>query len=224
MNRSTFDIDSRFEKESSAYLFKSSLFHNEVLNLISAVSEKEFQIKGIDAVALVNGKLASVDIKAVAGVLPTFSQEMRNTKSGKIGWLLNNELLTDYYLFVYHKIKNGTGVYSEDKKNLTKDNIKYTKAILISKLEVQNIILSELGLKDINQLRTLIDRYVIPAYKKTGVTKITYNPETNKIKPYGREDVYFVVSDKIYEQPVNCIIKRRLLESHATQVFEIEEK
>ena len=60
--------------------------------------------------------------------------------------------------------------------------------------------------------------------KTNHTTKMIYNSYHKCIeKKHGPSNVYFVVSDKIHEKPVNCIIRRELLEKHALKVWEIEE-
>lgn len=92
MVQSKFFIDKQFEQESWAYLKESEIFYNDCMKLIAEVKQREFQKMGMDTVCLINGEVKTVDVKAMAGVLPTFSQELKNITSGNIGWLLNDEL------------------------------------------------------------------------------------------------------------------------------------
>ena len=221
MVQSKFFIDKQFEQESWAYLKESEIFYNDCMKLIAEVKQREFQKMGMDTVCLINGEVKTVDVKAMAGVLPTFSQELKNITSGNIGWLLNDELKTDYYLFVYHLIEGGTGNYSRDKALLTRENIKYTKAILIEKEKILEIIKESIGLNK-EELRELTQS-IETEFKETGETKFQY--KDNHLIPYkkGQERCYFVVSKYIKEQPINCIVRRDALEENALKVFEIKE-
>ena len=222
---SLYNTDKKFEEESFKYLKKTEIFYNDTMKLISEIKEREFQKMGMDTICLINNQVKVVDVKAMSGYIPTFSQELFNINSQRIGWLLNNSLKTDYYLLVYHVLDESiaTHNYSKDKKLLTNENIAYTKAILISKKEIFNIITNETSLSSYDLEYVLLDE-IIPEYKTNHTTKMIYNSYHKCIeKKHGPSNVYFVVSDKIHEKPVNCIIRRELLEKHALKVWEIEE-
>lgn len=215
---SKFFIDKHFEEESFEYLKKSHIFYNDDMKLIAEVKQREFQKLGMDTICLINGEVKTVDIKAMASVIPTFSQELKNITSGKIGWLINDDLKTDYYLYTYHRVKDGTGNYSKDKYLLNRNNIEYTKSILVKKADVLGIIYDTLGL-DKNGLKDLTEE-IEKAYKKTGKTKFVYK-DGELVATYNTSNFpcYFVVSKYIKEKPINCIIRRSELE-RVGKVFE----
>lgn len=94
---SLYNTDKKFEEESFKYLKKTEIFYNDTMKLISEIKEREFQKMGMDTICLINNQVKVVDVKAMAGYIPTFSQELFNINSQRIGWLLNNSLKTDYY-------------------------------------------------------------------------------------------------------------------------------
>lgn len=225
---SSFLTDKRLEEASMAYIeSKPEIIHCDTFKLIAKVPQKEFQKMGMDAVALVNGEIKTVDFKCMAGLLNTFSQELINITSGRLGWLLNNELKTDYYIYVYHVLQAeiSTGFYGYDKKIITPQNIKYTKAILIPKQKVLEIIEKDLNLP-IHEVKDMIFDEIIPEYEKTQRTRFYYHPQNNQIrfsKSNHTSQCYFVISNKIHEQPLNIIVPRKLLEENATKIWEITE-
>lgn len=222
---SLFFKDKKFEEESFKYLKDTEIFHNDTMKLIAEIKEREFQKMGMDTICLIDNEVKVVDVKAMAGLIPTFSQELYNINSNKIGWLLNKELKTDYYLLVYHVLDEtvATHNYSKDKNLLTKDNIAYTKAILIAKEKIFKIIEEETSINE-DKLEDLLFEQIIPEYKTNKTTKMIYNKNHKCVeKKRTPADVYFVISDKIHEKPVNCIIRRDKLEEYALKVWEIEE-
>ena len=87
---SLYNTDKKFEEESFKYLKKTEIFYNDTMKLISEIKEREFQKMGMDTICLINNQVKVVDVKAMAGYIPTFSQELFNINSQRIGWLLNN--------------------------------------------------------------------------------------------------------------------------------------
>ena len=55
------------------------------MKLISEIKEREFQKMGMDTICLINNQVKVVDVKAMAGYIPTFSQELFNINSQRIG-------------------------------------------------------------------------------------------------------------------------------------------
>lgn len=226
---SSFHTDKRLEESSLKYIeSKQEIIHCDELKLIAKVPQKEFQKMGMDAICLVNNKVSVVDFKCMAGLLKTFSQELLNITSGRLGWLLNNELKTDYYMYIYHVLKSevSSGYYGYDKKIITPENIKYTKAILISKKDVLDIIKEDTGLTSDKIKDFMYDR-IIPVFEETGKNKFYYHKEKDKLfatKANGTSNCYFVISDKIHEKPLNIIIPRKLLEEKAVKIWEITEE
>lgn len=226
--QSTFLTDKRLEEASLSYIeSKPEIIHCDELKLIAKVPQREFQVMGMDAVCLVNNSVAVVDFKCMAGLLNTFSQELININSGRVGWLLNDELKTDYYMYIYHVLKAeySSGYYGYDKKIITPTNIKYTKAILIPKKEVLKIIESDFDM-NMNEIKELMYSRIIPEFEKDGRTRF-YIGQDKTIK-YSKSDktaqCYFVISDKIKEKPLNIIVPRKLLEQNAIKVWEITEQ
>ena len=226
--QSTFLTDKKLEEASLKYIeSKPEIIHCNELKLIAKVPQKEFQVMGMDAVCLVNNSVAVVDFKCMAGLLNTFSQELININSGRLGWLLNDELKTDYYMYIYHVLKAeySTGYYGYDKRIITPSNIKYTKAILISKKEVLKIIENDFNMK-MDEIKDMMFMRIIPEFEENGRTRFYVGQDKNirYSKSSTTGQCYFVISDKIKEKPLNIIVPRKLLEQKAIKVWEITEE
>lgn len=159
--------DKLFERASVEYLFQSGHLRAVGLRNIELIEDRTLQKLGVDLYADIvfpDGSVAkhkAVDVKSIAQMIPTFSQEVCNTTSGKIGWLCNEGLLTEYYLFVWHDLRGewyGTAKKKmADCVHLKKDGtphvdvakvqnlITRNSMALVSKAELKNIIFEETG-------------------------------------------------------------------------------
>ena len=127
--------DSRLELIVNEFL--DDYFYTKEFDKARWVVEKEEQLKGID-VYLTSEKQglneAKVDVKSAVKYsnryLPTFSLELSfiGYRGGeKIGWFLNDELETEYYLLLYPRSEK---YYTE---MIFKDDIDYIDYYLVKK-------------------------------------------------------------------------------------------
>lgn len=219
MSKSNFITDSKFERASIEYLKVKYPFDKIGISNIRWTDTKDEQLSGSDMVATVynNDVLVEncvIDVKSVASPLPTFSQEIINCKSGKVGWIMNNSLKTDYFLFVWHN--TGINNYTDAKKTIAED---YTKIIstditLVSKKALQDFIKEQTNIecnedkaKSLLLLTRGIARTSDTAYFKIE-GKSLYGV---KEKPLSR--IYITRSDRIHEQPLNFIVRKSDLEN-----------
>lgn len=220
-NKSTFrDIDKIFEEQCIKYLQERTSIIDD-LKIEKYIDDTEIQQKGIDFIGYYHDKQINIDVKSIAQYdFPTFCFELMNINSGKKGWLIDENYMTDYYLLTYHQINDGTGSYKEDKKNLTCDNIINTRAILISRQKIKQIIDETINNMD---LRCVIVEILNKSfYSKSMCPRFVYNPENNDfIESSDNDIIRFVYSKQIHEKPINIVIPRRILEQNADKIWNI---
>lgn len=238
--KSMWKVDKSFEESSTEYLDKKTSILKE-MGVKEIVKDKSRQKQGIDLIcdiprtfpkSIFKFKERKVDIKSIAKVIPTFSFEISgNVSTGQLGWLINPDLQTDYYLIVYHEIKNGSGSYTTDKQNMTVDNIVYTKALLIKKDKLLKRIHQEFHQEFTQEyLSELIKEIRQLSSKNSDIKRYTINEE-GKIKERegakntnNSSSMYFTISNQLKEKPINIIIKRTILEEIAEKIWEVNEK
>lgn len=227
---SNFEEDKRFEEESTRFLIRSHILME--LGTKTIIEDIERQKQGVDLICDIpfdDGTVKesqNVDIKAIASTIPTFCFEVAgNTNSGQVGWLLNPELLTDYYLVVYHDIIGGTN-YSANKEILTVDNVNYTKALLINKEKLQQLVLDYFMFDSIKDAQDVVDRI---KFLNQGETKLaTYAYDGASITPLDKTSnkrdlkMWFSASNHLKERPINVVIRQDLLESMSEKIFVLD--
>ena len=217
---SSFEIDLERENHVMSEYMRVN-YYSRLLNKDSTavvdydrITDVAVQKDGIDVTYTVDGKRYIVDEKAQMDYiyrsepLPTFSLELLNSKSGNIGWLLNTELKTEYYMFIWPHAEG---------RPLTVDKILYAYYALINK----NKLLIEI------EKRYKMDRGRLLEYAKRMVTEKMGEEVTDKngkcigyrYKGNGFDNqayLYYTVSKS--ERPVNLVVKRdwlySLSESH----------
>ena len=222
------EADKKFEETAMKYLeHKTTIL--EDLKSEGYVTDKETQLKGIDFYATHNNKRVAVDVKSIAAEdFHTFCFEVAgNRYSGQIGWLINDKLETDYYLVTYHDVENYGSNYSYAKYKMTEDNINRTVAYLIKKETLMDLIQKHIKSPDIPNVVKQI-RNMEPNYKNKTYT-IKFRVSNNSVYPYDSRDwkltkpmVYFAVSPKKGEVPINIVVRRSLLEDIAERKWEFE--
>ena len=227
--KSMWCIDKKFEETSVEFLRKKTNILKE-LGTKEIVKDRDRQLKGIDLVcdiprifpkSFFKKKDRNVDIKSIAKVIPTFSFEISgNASSKQVGWLCNDALATDYYLIVYHQIEDESMSYKINKQKMTIDNIIYTKALLIKKEKLINLLKEELHEVSIEKI---VEDIRNQSEDKKGIRRYIID-NSGKLKEKGSEDTkfYFTVSNQLREKPVNVIIKRQFLEKIAEHVWEVD--
>ena len=135
------EYDEHCEKIMSDFLYK---YFYKQLNpkKIERITDKNKQIKGIDVILQIDDKIYSIDEKASIRYinLKTFALELsfigRNGKINK-GWLLDENKINNYYLFVWINQLNHDLIYSIN-------SIKNVDVALVEKEKILNY-LSTIG-------------------------------------------------------------------------------
>lgn len=128
------------EKELAAFLDSYIYLKLNKLFIFNRISDKKKQKKGIDLEikSIQSNKKYNVDEKAqlnyVNKSLPTFAFELES--SGKIGWFMNDKLLTDLYILI--------SPYGNNSNFMKKDDYKSVKVIMIKKIiiikKIENLV------------------------------------------------------------------------------------
>ena len=227
---SNFNGDKRFEEESTRFLIRSHILME--LGTKTIIEDKERQLQGVDLICDIpfdDGTVKesqNVDIKAIASTIPTFCFEVAgNTGSGQVGWLLNSELVTDYYLVVYHDIIGGTN-YSANKEILTVDNVNYTKVMLINKEKLQQLVLDYFMFDCLKDAQDIVKRIEFLNQDETKMTTYSYDGVriTQLKNASDKKDLkmWFSASNHLKERPINVVIRQQLLESISDKIFVLD--
>ncbi len=198
--KSLYTSDKKLEELFADWLdlhFYEELAKQELILGWYRVNGRKLQKKGKDVVLVVTATEEHIiDEKAtlhyINSDIPTFAFELKNQKSGAVGWLFNRELDTEYYLLAWPCAK---------KTHENKFEFTSSKIMLIKRDNVIEL-LQEKGLTKRN---LLLD---IEAYSKIAT------PRNNKFKLV--EGIVLNFNFKLYEKPINLVIKRKLLEQKAT--------
>lgn len=137
--------------------------------------------------------------------IPTFAFEIQNTSSGKIGWLLNKSLKTEYWLLIYvwaNPVGNGP-VWQQFNPPI---NITKLHCSLLKKEKLLNFI-KDNGY-DEEKLMEECNRAV--SNNSEGVI----NKDSSK--PF-----YFYYTTRLSEKPFNIIMKRDILFKLSEENFEV---
>lgn len=227
--------DKRFEEMSISYLEKKTKILKD-LHCREVVIDMVRQKKGIDLICNIpltmqhktKGLTRSfVDVKSIAGMLPTFSFEIGgNVNSQQPGWFINDEYLTNYYLLVYHVLADdvSTGHYKSDKSLMTIDNVCYSKAILISKSKLKSYVLKTLGLKNRNIQDIVKTVRRLTKDKPPDIYRFMIKDgEVVEKRKDERSNIVITCSMQLKEQPINIVIKRHILEEIADHIWEVHD-
>lgn len=189
--------------------FLDDYFYTREFDKAKWVVDKEGQLKGID-VYLTSEKYgldnAKVDIKSAVKYsnryLSTFSLELSfigYRGDERTGWFLNDELETEYYLFLYPRSQK----YYTDM--IFKDDIDYIDYYLVKKEDLMKFFQS----RGYDKERLIeVSNEMRKEFAETREDKI--------IRDSGSENFHFTLSGKLAEQPVNAVVKRRVYEKYAT--------
>lgn len=223
--------DKNFEETSINYLDKKTDILKE-LNCKEFITDKERQVKGIDLICnipIIHGKKKInipqyVDVKSIAGLIPTFSFEISgNHSTNQIGWLINEDYKTTYYLLVYHTLKKSirTGNYTTDKSLMTVDNIEHTKVLLINKKKIVSYILNTLGVHT-NEFSKMIKSVRKASEEQDSICRYVYvNGKLRKKREDEKSNIIITCSKQIKEEPINLVINRQSLERIAEKIWEV---
>lgn len=183
------------------------------------ISDKARQTQGIDVIYSRNDRKYVVDEKAqidyiYEGPLNTFVLELLNGSSGRVGWFINDELKTEYYMFIWPH----ADIQYTDKQLRNVNDIEYARYALVERTRLKKKIESQYPSADrlMDYAMRLLGGTLEGAYEKN-------NRRYFKKPPFDR-DVYLVYtmppthgtneSGKV-EQPVNLVVSKKLIEEVA---------
>lgn len=197
--------DKLFEETSMNYLLQSRIFKD--LNIKSIIKDRTRQLQGIDVIGEWQNIPINIDVKSIASQLGTFCFEISgNVSSGQVGWLLNDSLLTDYYLIVYHEVEGAPNNYRLGKRIMTNTNIIETEALLIKKETLKQRIEQEMHIP-LDEVVSRI-REGDFTHKKSVVR---FDRNLNEVKGSVKELIYPTLSAGLKEQPINVVIRKSVL-------------
>lgn len=207
--------DKMFEETSIEYLKNTNIFKD--MNVKEIVKDKERQLRGIDVIAQLLGKDVSVDVKSIASQLPTFCFEVSgNIHTNQLGWLINPKVETEYYLVVYHDIV-GASSYRQGKALMNQDNVASTEAFLIKKEDLKKEIERVLG-----DLNSVVEK--IRGYNIQQKSSVKFDETGEIVKNKRKMDIYPVLSCGLYEQPINVVVRKEVLNKLAIMHWYIVDK
>ena len=225
---SSYLTDKRFEEVSMEHLRTHTSILKE-LGTKEIVKDRKLQKEGIDLIcdiprffsqSLFKFKNKYVDVKAVSTMLPTFSFELLNDQSGNIGWFINDELKTEYYLLVYHEIDGCGCSYTRNKAAINVDNVIHTRALLIKKSKLRKYVEEQLNGVSYEQI---IEEIQEESKDKKGRQKyVLSNKHIKEKDKNGGNEIYFTVSNQLRERPINVIIRRTKLEEMAERIWDVD--
>ena len=196
--------DSDVEKQVGDFL--DSYFYPKIVQDFNRYTDKPNQLIGKD-VSFSFGDLKHliVDEKAATHYInkdiPTFAFELSfllPTKTEVVGWLLDPGKKTEYYFLMWIKAKSNW--------DIKKDDIQEISATLVSRKKILNYL--ESITYDRGKLLRAND-------------KIRLNNLDGALGKAEKSPVYFYSSMDLSEQPINLIIKRKVLEKLALKNFKI---
>lgn len=204
-------MDMNAEQHLAKYLdeyFYNRLSQESKYKSIIRISDKELQLKGVDVIVETQNNKYYIDEKAqlyyINQGLPTFAFEVdfinRNNELSP-GWLYNNDLLTDYFFLIWpYATKN-------DLSKITVDDFTFLDCLMVRKKNIQGY-LASCGW----------DKPSVLSKAK----EIRHSNRRNKIE-VGQKGFYFYFSEyKNYsEQPINIVIRKRILQKLAARNYKI---
>ena len=210
-------------KEYLIRYFYEPIKNNNILENIydyRAINDYEQQINGIDTICYtINGQELKIDEKCALSYinknLSTFAFELLWHRNGeeKDGWLINNNLQTQYYFIMW---LNGIDIRDKNTGELLE------KYDYIKKMTVDHINHIELFVIHKKLLIEYLAKIGLSAESmKNKAREMIANNKTRDIVNQDI-DIWYVYSNKLAEKPVNLIISKELLKKIANPIFEIE--
>lgn len=198
------------------HLFMRLHYYSQLHNSDGTVVEIEYiedgdrQQQGIDVTFVQNGNTYIIDEKAQTDYLyrslPTFSLELLNSSSGRRGWFINDEMLTQYYMFIWPH----ANVHRVNNQLQSVDDIEYVDYALVSKERLVELIETQYNLNN-EQLLEYANRISRNELEGTDERngRVYY-----KNTPFDR-NIYLVYTTTKRERPVNLIVSKHILEQNA---------
>ena len=203
-------MDMQAESELAHFLdqfFYSRLVNSGELTSAERVSAADIQRMGVDVIAKKDHACAYIDEKAqlyyINEGLPTFAFELSFLfgEETRIGWFLNDELLTNRYFLLWPHAS------TTDLCEITVDSFTVVYGLMIKKTVLLNY-LESIGLA----------KQVLASFAH----ELRMNGAKGRVST-GHEGVYFYVSEseRYSEAPVNIVIAKRILDRYASAYYEI---
>lgn len=217
---SRFEGDRRNEELMNQFMrvyYYSKLLNSDGSSVKSEfISDEMMQKRGVDVIFSRDKKKYVIDEKAQIdyiyrkeGPLGTFALELLNSSSGKIGWFINDELETEYYMFIWPHA---------DARLMSVNNIEYAQYALVERYRLKKMI--EKRYQSVERLR----EYALRLSKGCleGATE-QCNRIYYKRAPFD-DNAYLVYTreptgekEGKVEKPVNLVVKKAMIEMVAEE-------
>ena len=204
MPGSFFQRDRLVEQEIGDFL--DLYFYKTEVSNFKRYNDKKDQNHGIDVSFAHRGSEILVDEKSnsspfyINKFIPTFAFEIKNTTSGKIGWLIDSTKKTDYYLMIY--------VFAEQP---------WKVPVVVKKLHCfllkRESLLNHLKSKGVTP-ESLIEKCDESIEKKL----------EKHIEKTPDGDYYYYLTPNLAEKPFNIVIRRKLYSKLAELEFEVDKE
>jgi len=213
--KSTFENDLKKEQDIMSeymrinYYLKSFDRNDSDFVEYKRAMDMQNQKEGVDVTYIKNGRLYLIDEKAQMDYiyhekpLPTFSLELLNGYSGAIGWFVNDNLKTKYYMFIWPHAA---------RRPLSVENIQYAHYALVNKEKLQK----EVEIRFNKNKNQLLEDAKSMVRVKMGEEVFNKAGECigYRYKGDGFDDtgyLYYTLSKQ--EKPVNLVVRRKWIET-----------
>ena len=232
-----FQKDLQFEKFTNEFLWRYTDISQQlnIAEIINYEDDSNSQFHGTDIIINTQLGRRTCDIKACAGLLPTFSFELLGrVDTDEDGWLINPQKTNDYLLLVYF-----VGL---KKEWLNAGSVRLIQGYLVDKTRMLDYLISEMEYRSQRSFDALIrmvkkirevaiqDGYKGKIYipikpKMTGYKEMTllrgdYQQELAEMK----DNIYLCISTRLKEVPVNIIVPRHLIVEQSEKCLYIRPK
>lgn len=181
------------------------------------MKDKESQLNGVDILIEVDGKCMVIDEKASIyysnAMIPTFAFELDSIQRGRTepveGWLINDNLATEYYMLIWPNvkcIKQDKQWIRKDIKKLQKDDFTIVEAFLVPKQGIR----MELERRGYDR-----EHLILYAQKMREMC----SGKTDMKKETVDDEIEFSYSGQLAEKPVNVVIRKSLLQKLAKGIY-----
>ena len=197
MSKSLFNDDKNKEEVVASFLdkyFYDVLSREGKIKGWLRVGGKLLQKEGQDVIFVTpSDKKIIADEKAASHysnkIIGTFAFELKNRTSGNIGWFINDELKTEYYVLCWPLLK-------EDRKGYDKSDFQYIEVMIISKKGVWKVI---------NDNDLTRDNIIEEMDKHNQTVKADDDPIILK------DGIKLYYNFSLEEKPINLVIDKTLL-------------
>lgn len=182
------------------------------------------QISGSDIRALDTLEREHViDVKSIAGDLPTFCQELGNCHSMRVGWIAAPKRTTDY-AYTYHIVEGCRSYWEGKRKMASGARVLHDEIILVDREKLISSLETRLGItldektamRLMNEAKSLHD---VEGERGTAYFNIRggHLEETTR---YSHDRIYLTLSMSLREKPLNIVVPKYILKSLAQATIE----